>query len=235
MPTKHKEAEQEAEEGFVRSRGMRFPKDPEVITNRLRRSLRTDTYERKEAEAVLRTVRDGDRVIELGAGIGYMSTFVAKKREVVSVHAFEANPGLIPYIEKVHRLNDLSNVHVRHGILGDADGEVDFYVRGNILGSSLTVLENEDPPEPTTVPVHDHKRIWKELKPNLLICDIEGAEAELIPKLDLSEMRAAIIELHPQWIGTTGVNKVFQAFMDAGLAYYHRGSTNKVVAFRNRW
>ena len=96
-------------------------------------------------------------------------------------------------------------------------------------------MEGEENPTATTVPVHDHKRVWKELKPNLLICDIEGAEVDLIPKLDLSQLRAAIIELHPQWIGTTGVNKVFQAFMDVGLAYYHRGSTNKVVAFRKFW
>ncbi|NNE52381.1 MAG: FkbM family methyltransferase [Sulfitobacter sp.] len=214
---------------------MRFPKDPKVITNRIRRSLRTDTYERKEAEAVLRTVREGDTVIELGAGIGYMSTFVARKRKVKSVHAFEANPHLIPYIQTVHAANELDNVEVVHGILGDEDGEIDFYVRRNILASSLSVMEGEENPKATTVPVHDHKRVWKELKPNVLICDIEGAETDLIPKLDLSQLRAAIIELHPQWIGTTGVNRVFQAFMDVGLAYYHRGSTNKVVAFRNRW
>ena len=53
--------------------------------------------------------------------------------------------------------------------------------------------------------------------------------------IDLSGLRAAIVETHPQWIGPEGINKVMRAFMDAGLAYYHRGSHGKVLAFRSEW
>jgi FkbM family methyltransferase len=227
--------ESAADEDFLHSRGMRFPDDPAILTKKLRRALRTNGYERKEAEAVLRTVREGDRVIELGGGIGYMSSFVSAKRKVEIVRAFEANPALIPYIRRVHAANDLPQAEVTHGILGESDGEADFYVRPDILSSSLAIMEGEEPPAPVKVPVHDHRRVWQELRPNLLICDIEGAEVDLLPRLDLGSLRAAIVELHPQWIGPEGVNTVFRAFMEAGLAYYHRGSTNKVVAFRDRW
>lgn len=48
-------------------------------------------------------------------------------------------------------------------------------------------------------------------------------------------LRAAILELHPQWIGPEGVNAVFRAFMEAALAYYPRFSTHKVVCFRRAW
>ena len=44
-----------------------------------------------------------------------------------------------------------------------------------------------------------------------------------------------MLELHPQWIGPEGVNKVFSAFIGAGFAYYHRGSQGKVVSFRRQW
>ncbi|MEO1176489.1 MAG: hypothetical protein AAFV87_04925, partial [Pseudomonadota bacterium] len=45
---------------FIRSRGMRFPKDGRIIQGRIRGSLRQETYERKEADAALRNVRAGD-------------------------------------------------------------------------------------------------------------------------------------------------------------------------------
>ncbi len=220
---------------FITSRGMKFPNDPNIIKGRVRSLLRKNAYEKKESDAALRVVKEGDVVVELGAGIGYMSTLVASKRKIKSVHSFEANPHLIPYIKQVHAANGLTNAHVTNAILGSRKGKVDFYVRDNLLGSSMAVLEGEIDPPSTKVDVLNGKTVFKEIRANVLICDIEGAEVDLIPSLDLTGLRAAIIELHPQWIGPEGVNKVFRAFMDAGLAYYHRGSTNKVVCFRTDW
>jgi len=69
---------EEQAKGFVMSRGMKFPKDDNFIRGRIRGSLKGNRYETKETEAVLRVVREGDVVVELGAGIGYMSTLRAK-------------------------------------------------------------------------------------------------------------------------------------------------------------
>lgn len=69
----------------------------------------------------------------------------------------------------------------------------------------------------------------------MLICDIEGAEVDVIPEMDLSGVRAAIIELHPQWIGSKGVAAVFNAMMQAGLVYFPKWSNAKVVTFRRDW
>ena len=221
--------------GFIRSRGMRFPKHPDIMQGKIRRLLRNNDYEAKETEAALRVVREGDVVVELGGGIGYMSTLVATKRAIKSVHVFEANPNLIPYIQSVHAANDVTNAHVTNAILGTRKGSVDFYVREPMLGSSMQVLEGEVDPSSVKVDVLNAKTTFKDIGANVLICDIEGAEVDLIPSLDLSGFRAAIIETHPQWIGPEGMNKVMRAFMDAGLAYYHRGSHGKVLAFRTDW
>ena len=219
----------------LRSNGVLFPKDGKLITGKIRGSLRANSYEQKETWAGLKTVRDGDTVLELGAGIGYMSSLLATKRALKAVHAFEANPVLIPYIRAVHKVNKLENAHVHHAILGRSDGKAKFYVRRNFLGSSLSpegpspVLSEEE------VEVRDCNRVIAELSPNVLVMDIEGAESWLIPAMDLSGIRAAIVELHPQIIGPEGVNSVFGAFMAAGLAYYARPSTGKVVVFRRSW
>jgi hypothetical protein len=129
----------------------------------------------------------------------------------------------------------VSNAHVTNAILGPRKGSVDFYVREPMLGSSMQVLEGEVDPPAVKVDVLNAKATFKEIGATVLICDIEGAEVDLIPQLDLTGLRAAIIETHPQWIGPEGINKVFRAFMDAGLAYYHRGSHGKVLAFRTDW
>ncbi|KIN61354.1 Methyltransferase, FkbM family protein [Sulfitobacter noctilucae] len=221
--------------GFIRSRGMRFPKHPEIMQGKVRRLLRDNAYEAKETEAALRTVRENDVVVELGGGIGYMSTLVATKRAIKSVHVFEANPNLIPYIHSVHAANGVTNAHVTNAILGPRKGTADFYVREPMLGSSLEVLEGEIDPPATKVDVLNAKTTFDDIGATVLICDIEGAEVDLIPSIDLTDLRAAIIETHPQWIGPEGINKVFRAFMDAGLAYYHRGSHGKVLAFRKSW
>ena len=215
---------------FLRSRGMRFPDHPEIIRGKVRRLLRRNAYEAKETEAALRVVREGDVVIELGGGIGYMSTLVTTKRQVKSVHVFEANPNLIPYIEAVHAANGVTNAHVINAVLGPRKGRTDFYLRDPLLGSSMHRLEKEIDLQSVKVDVLNARSTFKEIGANVLICDIEGAEVDLLPSLDLSGLRAAIVETHPQWIGPEGIKTVFRAFMDAGLAYYHRGSRGKVLA-----
>lgn len=222
---------------FIISKGMKFPKDGHFITGKLRGALRENRYEAKETNCILKLVRDGDTVIELGAGIGYMSTLVATRRKIKNVFAFEANPNLIPYIQSVYAANNLTNAHVIHGLLDKRNGSSDFYVRNNLLSSSMT--PQDDDTEKTThkvkVDVLNAGHVFEEIKPDILIADIEGAEATLLPQLDLTSLRGAMIELHPQLVGPEGVNAVFRAMMDAGLAYYPRASTNKVVSFRRAW
>ncbi|MFK7877820.1 MAG: FkbM family methyltransferase [Paracoccaceae bacterium] len=225
----------QSDTGFLRSRGMRFPKNPEILRPRMRRALRANAYEGKEADAIKRIARPDDIALELGGGIGFMSTLMARNVGVAHVHVFEANPRLIPYIQSVHAANEIENATLYHAVLGARKGSAKFYVRKNFLGSSLS----KTGPSPTVsvedVPVQNVQKVMKAIKPTLLVCDIEGAEQDVIPLMDLSSVRAAVVELHPQWIGPEGVNKVFSAFMNAGLAYYARASTSKVVAFRRDW
>jgi len=42
----------------------------------------------------------------------------------------------------------------------------------------------------------------------------------------------AVVELHPQWIGQSGVQAVFDAMHKAGLTYFPRLSQSKVVTFK---
>lgn len=226
-----------APNGFLTCRGLRFPKDPQVLQGRARRLIRTGEYEAKEAEAALRMVQPGDRVLELGAGIGFMSALVSVKCGAARVDAFEANPQLLPYIARVHAANGVDTVTVHNALLAAEDGPpVPFYLRKNFLASSMdrdsdpdTVVDRALVPRRAIMPV------LQSLRPDVLICDIEGAEAHLLPAADLSCLRVAILELHPQWIGQAGVQAVFDTFHRAGLTYWPKASLGKVVCFRKGW
>jgi FkbM family methyltransferase len=222
---------------YLHSRGMKIPKHPQITTGRMRGALKGDTYERKECDAVLRMVQDGDVVLELGGGIGYMSTLIATHKKVHSVHTYEANPTLIPYILSVHAANDVTNVTVHNALLAGAPGDpVPFYIRQNFLGSSMDKSSDEASIVATEmIEQRDINAVLADLKPTVLVCDIEGAEAHLLPAADLACLRVAIVELHPQWIGQKGVQDVFDTMQRAGLTYFPKASEAKVVSFRKGW
>ena len=220
---------------MLKCRGLRFPLDRDVLPPRIRALLREGNYEAKEAIAVRKLVKADDVVMELGAGIGFMSTLVAKKTPAKSVHSFEANPQLMPYIAQVHALNEVTNAHVTNAVLGDSDGTAPFYIRKNFLASSLDPMEDAAECTEVEVPTLDVNAVIKELQPSVLICDIEGAEADLLPKMDLTGLRAVVIETHPQWIGKEGMQKVFRCLDAAGLVFFPRWSQGKVAVFRSDW
>jgi FkbM family methyltransferase len=222
----------------IKSRGIMMPRHPEITRPRMRRALRQDTYEGYEADAVMKIAREGDTVLELGGGIGYISTLIGAKRPVREIHTFEANPRLIDYIHAAHALNGVTNAHVHNALLGPRKGKPrDFYCRRNYLASSLSP---DTGPEDgiiaiEKVEVRGINATFNEIKPDVLICDIEGGEAEIFPALNYDGLRAAVIELHPQWIGAPGVRAVFDAMHRAGLTYYPRWSYRKVIVFRKAW
>jgi len=224
---------------MIRSRGLLFPNDPKFIIQKTRRLLRTNTYEQREADAVRALVKSDDVAMELGAGIGFMSTLMAKSCKARAVHTFEANPTFIPYIRQVHEANGVAGkVVLTNALLGPSAGRTTFYERENFAASSMIA----DPQGMTSAVVAVHEvevlniaEVMAQIRPTALICDIEGAEAELLPLADLSTVRVAVVELHPQWIGQAGVQAVFDAFHAAGLTYHPKTSNKKVVTFLKGW
>lgn len=227
------EAEADGESGGTfQGRDLLIPKHPQITAGRRRRDLRLGTYEMKEADAIKRMVKPDDVVLELGGGIGYISTLLSKVCGAREIHTFEANPALLDYMAEMHRVNGAHNVTIHHALLGPRKAKPKpFYVRKNFLASSMAdtggnVLQVVD------VEVRGLGTTLRDIKPTFLVCDIEGAEAELLPAGNWSGLNGAVIELHPQWIGAKGVAAVFEAMQSAGLTYFPRSSSAKVVAFK---
>ena len=72
--------------------GVTVPFDPAIITPAIRAAILSGRFEAEEASQIPRIVRPGDRVLEIGAGIGFISTLLARQPRVARVIAVEANP-----------------------------------------------------------------------------------------------------------------------------------------------
>jgi len=67
------------------------------------------------------------------------------------------------------------------------------------------------------VPVRAFNEEVRSVKPSLLVIDIEGGELELVPHMDLTGIRAIVIELHERVTGPEGPQTVRQSLMARGF------------------
>ena len=88
--------------------GVSVPASPFLNETRIER-INNGRYEGQELAGALALVRPGDRVVEMGAGIGFVGAVVAQNVPDVHVLSFEANPALIPHIQELYRLNALQD------------------------------------------------------------------------------------------------------------------------------
>lgn len=197
--------------------GVKIPFIKEVITPRIERQMRIGNYEIGECQAAEKFVQSGDRVLDLGGGIGLVSSIVGKIDGVEKVVSFEAHPGLLDVIHETHKINGITNTELRHGLVAQEDGDgANFYLRNDFWGSSM---EPDSRPylSIASVPSFRLDRLVKEIKPNVVISDIEGAELDLVEASDFDGVRTIIIELHPRVYGRQGQDKILKALTDRGF------------------
>ena len=213
--------------------GICFPEDGEVLTERIVASLRNGRYESQEARAVSRFVEPGDRVLELGAGLGFISSFLYKSLGVREILCVEANPGLCAYIAEVHRANGATDIAIRNGIaVGDtvAQSELPFYVRDPFWGSSLDA--HGDYVDCVKVPAYPLTGLVRDFGAHVMIVDIEGGERDLFEDASLNGVTKIFLELHTRKIGRVGVKTCFDALSAQGFAYDQQVSSGGSVLFR---
>jgi len=222
---------------LISSNGLSFPDDPEIMTKRLRTLLRKGRYEASEAHALKAFVGKGSSVVELGAGIGYISTSAAVHFGARSVTCIEANPRLCDYIRTVHDLNDVQNSTVINALaMPRSQAEtmpetLPFYVAKPFWSSAMELPKNHESTK-IDVPVVALDQILADADADALICDIEGAEATLFDDLDLGPVRFVLVELHTNRIKAEGVVNVFENMHRHGFFYHQQASGEGVVLFK---
>lgn len=214
--------------GFIKSRALKFPKDGTYLTGKVRGLLRAGEYEKELTAAALKATREGDRVLDLGCGLGFVSGMIAKRRNIEAVYGYDGNATLLTYADAMLATNGISNVTLTHAVLGKRKSTAPFYVRTPFAASSLTPIEGEAG-DATPVDMLNVKTVITAHKPTVVICDIEGGEADLLEDMPLKGVRQVVVKLHPGHIGHDGMHRVFAAAASAGLAYDPRLSAGRIV------
>lgn len=202
----------------IETQGIKVPFDPRIITPKIERPMRRGRYEGGECAALRRVLRPGDRVLELGAGLGLCSTVAAMAEGVERVVAIEANPELLPLIRETHRLNGVEGrVDLRNGVAVPQGGDdIAFYIRPDFWASSMEA-GSRGYTRVETLPAIGLTDLIAELRPTVLVCDIEGGELGLFDGLDLSGVRNLVLELHPKVYGKEGLARIGTVLACKGL------------------
>jgi FkbM family methyltransferase len=216
--------------GYIKSRSLKFPKDGNYLTGKVRGLLRTGDYEREMTAAALRATHEGDTVLDLGCGLGFVAGMIAKRRNIAAIHGYDGNATLLTYAEAMLATNGIHNVTLTHGVLGKRKGSVPFHIRAPFAASSLASVEGDEA-EPVSVDMHNTKTVLGDVKPSVIICDIEGGEADLLDGITLKEVRQVVIKLHPNHIAHAGVRRVFEAMHNTGMVFDPRLSTGRIAGF----
>ncbi|MDX2135743.1 MAG: FkbM family methyltransferase [Saprospiraceae bacterium] len=184
----------------------------------LRGQFQIGSYERQERGFLKAYVRPDATVLELGGCLGVVSCITNRLLKHPERHVVvEANPELIPYIER-NRAHTGSRFSVENCIVSSQAEHV-FYVSSAIGGSSLRRKSGKA----ITVPGKTVAALEKKygLAFDTLILDIEGAELDFLRENSawLRQVHTVIMEVHPhaENLSDQEVAECRQILLDAGL------------------
>ncbi|MBD7991749.1 FkbM family methyltransferase [Ochrobactrum sp. Sa2BUA5] len=214
----------------LRVHGVKVGIAQQEVSDVIWQALHQGSYEAKEAKWVFKAIRRNDRVLELGAGLGIVSSLIASITGV-RLWAFEANPHTCRLARRVIDENHHTNIVLNQGILSAGDAQTfDFYVREDLWMSSTDINQG---PFNTVLQIvsADIDDFIVTHKINVLVMDIEGAERDLLENAQLAGVERIFLEFHDHLYGLDGIRAITLALAAKGFAYDPRGSCGACVLF----
>lgn len=190
----------DVEEGnFFNFHGIKLA-DCGVLSPEIRRSIAAGNYESREMEYVLSNAEESDIILELGAGIGAMSSMILAHTRVRGYVCVEAMPELVAVIKKNHRLNNIPACEIVAGVMinkAEPEEWLDFHIYEDFWENSLQGLEGRKALRTVRIKGYDFAEQLRKYAPSFIVCDIEGGEFQLFTGgVDLSHVNKVCIEVH---------------------------------------
>lgn len=167
--------------------------DADLIIPEIRSAVCDGTYGSNLIRRLPDVVRTGDRVLVIGAGLGIISTLVAKTKGVSRVIAIEPNITLIPHLNRVHARNGVPWVETINAVLrAGSKGRVGFFARRDSRASSP--VPHDSPWERTMmVPSMDLGLILTDERISLVICEAPIASKQLLKCVEHGSVERILI------------------------------------------
>ena len=171
-------------------------------------------YEAPERDLIEGKLRNDDVVMELGTGIGYLSTYCAQIVGSHRVFTYEANPKMERLIRDTYRLNEVCP-SLRICSVGRDSGTIAFHIHRDFWESSTLPLKQ--PEEITTVSSVSLGDELARIEPTVLIVDIEGGEYEIFRNFPPNSCRLIMLETHPGLLGKDRTAQVLAWIHEIGF------------------
>jgi FkbM family methyltransferase len=198
----------------LRIRGVLVGTSKESTPHSVRNALFKGVYEEHECDIVERIVQRGDRILEIGAGIGLVSLLATRLAGEGLVLSCEANPALEPLIRANYALNGWKP-NLRMGAVAASAGTVTFHQNDNLLSSSR--IERKLAGKAISVEANSMSELLEAHDANIIIMDVEGSETELLASADLSKVASIIVEMHPHIVGEDEISKLMGKLKSEGF------------------
>jgi FkbM family methyltransferase len=138
------------------------------------------SYEADKQRRFAKFIRPGMKIFDVGANVGFYTLLSSRLvGPAGQVHAFEPLPRNLGLLRQHLRLNGIANVRIWENAAGSAPGSVDFHIganpmTGHVGGAGgetirVEVVSLDSLAETSRIPL-----------PNLIKCDIEGAEGDFL-------------------------------------------------------
>ena len=208
---------------IVRVDGCKFSIAADRVPSNVIDLLLSDLYEEPERKALQKFVDPELPVIELGACIGIVSCLTNRRLRRPERHiVVEANPALLPLLED-NRARNGCRFEIVHAAVSYDAATISFNVDDNILASSV----NGDERHAVAVGTVTLERLLNkhEFARTTLICDIEGAELQLVEhelKTIGERVATIIMELHDRIVGHERTQRMLAKLESAGFKIVSR-------------
>ena len=190
----------------------------ENLSPNMQSILRSGNYELPEISILPDLITSDDKILEVGAAIGFLGIYcrkVIKVRDLVSV---EPNPGTLNYLLLNYELNGITP-NVIQGALTATDGPVPFHVSEMFWCDSL--INRVDTQNAREIIVDglsfDSLVLRAGIQFNTLIIDIEGGEQYLPISSFPHHLKKVLIEIHPELIGVRPAFDVLEKLILSGF------------------
>lgn len=197
---------------WVDNHGVLLPTKHPLIPRGVARQILLAEYETKELEIVSRRLAPGDRVLEIGAGLGFLSAFCAKRIGSENVFACEANPACLPLIHDVYAANGVRPT-LLHGVVGHGRGQASFFISPEFWASSAVRQSDQE----VRVSRLDLNELLVATKSSFLVVDIEGGEKDLFFHTELPMVKKICVETHPDVLGDAALSAMFDDLFAKGF------------------
>jgi len=206
-----------------------------MMTDRIKAKLASGGYEAHEARAALMRLRAGQRVLELGAGLGYIATLCSGITGPENVVTVEANPHMLPVIRANLARNDAAAVTLLHGaVTGQADEDADtigFQTGSAFWGAHIATADTR-PDAVVDVPRLVLGDLLARYRPHVVIMDIEGAEEHLFDAPWPAHVRSVMMELHPSRYSDKVIKRIVDCLSASGMTYDPGPSRGRILCMR---